>query len=298
MILMLNGQLVKTITSDGLELQGFWVNKKSNVAVVHFHGTSGDFYTHEFIDVLGETLSSEEISFLTTNNRGHDVYAYLRKHMDGRIKWASIGGAFERFEDCVIDIEAWINFIEKQGVKKVILQGHSLSQKLIYYQFMRNDRRIIGQIHLSPGNDSGFMFYRLGKEKYNEINAMIKKMIEEGREKELLPEELAIVSPMTALAYYGYLTEEGVGNIFPYHNPSSPKWEILSKIKEPLLIIFGELDNFIKPSINEAVQLFKRKAKSSKEVTVGIIKGANHSFVGNEIELADVVIKWLKRTLT
>ena len=227
MIVMLNGQLVKTITSDGLELQGFWINKNSDIAIYHSHGTSGDFYTHKFIDVIGEKLSSEGISFLTANNRGHDVYAYLRKHKEGKIKWASIGGAFERFEDCVFDIEAWIDFLEKQGVKKVIIQGHSLSQKLVYYQFTKNDPRVIGQIHFSPGNDAGFMLFRLGKERYIETNRMIKEMVELGREKELLPEELAIVSPMAALAYHGYLTEYGVGNIFPYHNHESSKWETI-----------------------------------------------------------------------
>ena len=292
---MLIGQLIKAITSDGLELQGFWIDKKSDIAIFHTHGTSGDFYTHKFIDVLGEKFSSEEISFLTANNRGHDVYAYLRKHTDEKIRWASIGGAFERFEDCVFDIETWINFLESQGVKKVILQGHSLSNKLVYYQFIKNDPRVIGQIHLSPGNDAGFMRSRLGKERYIETNKLIKEMVKQGREKELLSKELAIVCPMAALAYYGYLTEDGVGNVFPYHNPESTKWEILSRIREPLLIIFGGSDNFIKPSINEATQLLKEKAKSSKDVTVRIIEGANHSFIGYENELVEAINKWLKK---
>jgi len=291
---MLSGQLVKTVTSDGIELQGFWINKKSDIALFHSHGTAGDFYTHKFIEVLGEKLSSEGISFLTANNRGHDVYADLRKHNKGKVEWAQIGGGFERFEDCILDIKAWLDFLEKQGVKKIILQGHSLSQKLIYYQHIRKDSRIISQIHLSPCNDAGFMYFTLGKEKYQETNEMIKNMIKQGREREMLPKELAVVCPMTALAYNGYLTEDGIGNIFPYHNSESPKWKMLSEIKEPLLVFFGESDNFIKPSIKEAAKLFKEKAKSSENVTVKIIKGAPHSYVGFEDEIVEIIVNWIK----
>ncbi|OGK15664.1 hypothetical protein A3H80_02235 [Candidatus Roizmanbacteria bacterium RIFCSPLOWO2_02_FULL_37_19] len=70
---MLSGQLATTITKDGLELKGFWVNKKSDIAVFHSHGTSGDFYTHNFIELEADKLSKQGISFLTANNRGHDV---------------------------------------------------------------------------------------------------------------------------------------------------------------------------------------------------------------------------------
>ena len=165
---MLSGQLVKTVTSDGLELQGFWADKGSEVAVFHSHGTSGDFYTHKFIEVEGEKLSADGSSFLTANNRGHDVFADLRKHSKGKVEWSTIGGGFEKFEDCVFDIKAWVDFLEKQGVKKIILQGHSLSQKILYYQHKEKDSRVIGQIHLSPQNDAGLMYYALGKEKYAE----------------------------------------------------------------------------------------------------------------------------------
>jgi alpha-beta hydrolase superfamily lysophospholipase len=294
---MLNGELVKTITSDGIELQGFWINKKSDLALYHSHGSAGDFYSHNFIDVIGEKISSEGISFLTANNRGHDVYAYLRKHTDEKIKWTQIGGSFERFEDCFLDISSWIDFLKAQGTKKVILQGHSLCQKLVYYQYIKSDPRVAGQVYLSPGNDAGLMLSALGEEKYQKTNKMIKKMIEEGREKEMLPKELALVCPMAAIAYNGYLTEESVGNIFPYHNPDSKKWEALSRIEDPLLIIFGEADNLIKPSIKEAAHLFKEKTKSSKNVDVEIIKQANHSFTGYENELSNIINAWIKQLI-
>ncbi len=289
------GQLAKTVTSDGIELQGFWINNNSDIAVFHSHGSAADFYTQKFIEVIGEKLSSKGISYLTANNRGHDVYAYLRQHRDGKIRWTQVGGGFERFEDCTLDIKAWIDFLEAQGIKRVILQGHSLCQKLVFYQYMKADPRVIGQIYLSPGNDASLMYSTLGQEKYRETNRMIKEMVEQGRDKDMLPKELTAVCPMAAIAYYGYLTEDSVGNIFPYHNPKSPKWQALSSIREPLLVIFGEADNLIKPSIEETSKLLKEKASASKDLTVKIVKNANHSFIGHENEVAEIIDGWVER---
>jgi len=290
---LLQGSLVKTITPDGLELAGFWVDRKSDTAVFHSHGTSGDFYTHEFIGREARELEKLGVSFLTANNRGHDVYADVRCHKEGKISWVQGGGAFEAFENCVLDISAWLDFLSQQGIKKVILQAHSLTQKILYYQHIKHDPRVIGQIHLSPCNDAGFMLATLGKEKYQETNTMITQMMAEHKEKELLPPELAVVCPMATRAYSGYLTEESVGNLFPYHDPTSLKWEILGQTIDPLLAIFGGSDGFIKPSITEAAKLFGEHAASARNKAMIVIPEAPHSYIGYEIPLVEEILTWI-----
>lgn len=293
---MLHGSLVKTTTCNGLELAGFWVDAKSDTAVFHSHGTAGDFYTHKFIEVEAKSLAKTGISFLTANNRGHDVYADIRKHEKGQVTWAQIGGGFERFEDCVLDISAWLDFLTKQGIKKVILQGHSLTQKALYYQYHKHDKRVFGQIHLSPQNDAGLMFYALGQKKYVATNKKILRMIKTGRGNEILPKELSPVSYVTsALMYSGYLTEEGAGTLTPYHNPQSPQWEVLKKTTEPLLIVFGSKDVYMKPSVAAAAELIKAKATSAKSLQVQVITGAAHSYIGFEDQLVNTIMKWMKQ---
>ncbi|MBI1973688.1 DUF1749 domain-containing protein [Candidatus Micrarchaeota archaeon] len=299
----LDGQLVKTVTSDGIELHGFLADSGSDTAVLHVHGTAGDFYTHEFLWMEAEMLAKMGISFLTTNNRGHDVYTDLRKHeKNGKVAWETIGGAFERFEDCVLDIGAWIDFLEKQGAKRVILQGHSLTHKLVYYQHAKKDPRVIGQIHLSPCNDAGYLNNTLGKERFAEATSLIKKLVAEGRGKEMLPPHIAVVCPMGAMAGYGYLIEDGVGNLFPYHKPDSPNWSSLSKIREPLLVVFGGADEFIRPSIakqatlHDAARIFKQKASSAASVSTRVIEGSAHSYIGFEGELVSTIRDWLRQT--
>lgn len=294
---MLNGALVKTITEDGLEHAGFWMDQKSDIAVFHSHGTAGDFYTHKFIETEGEMLSKLGISFLTANNRGHDVYADIRKHTKKGVEWTQIGGGFEKFEDCVLDIGAWLDFLTQQGVKKVILQSHSLTQKILYYQHQTHDPRVAGQILLSSQNDAGLMYYALGEDKYKKTNLKIEKMVQEGKGNEKLPKELSPVSYETsALMYLGYLTELGSGTLTPYHSPNSPQWKVLEEIKEPLLIIYGGADAYMKPSVQEAVKLMKKHAKSSKSLTVQIIKNATHSYIGYEDILVKSIINWITDT--
>lgn len=293
---MLTGQLVKTITSDGLELQGFWADRKSKIAVFHSHGTAGDFYTHKFIDVEGEKLSAKNISFLTANNRGHDVYADIRKHRKGKIEWTTIGGGFEKFEDCLLDIKTWLDFLQKQGAKKVILQGHSLSQKILYYQHIKKDKRAVGQIHISPQNDAGLMYYALGKKKYEEVNKKIQKMLKAGKGNETLAKELSPVSYVTsAQMYYGYLTEDGTGTLTPYHNPDSPNWKTISQVKEPMLVVFGSEDVYMKPSVEIAARLIREKTKKTPDTTIRIVKGAQHSYIGYEKELVRTILDWINK---
>lgn len=288
----MKGELVTVITADGLELKGFFSDQKSEIAIFHSHGTAGDFYTHEFIEVEGNKLNNEKISFLTANNRGHDVYADIRLHKNGKVEWTQIGGGFEKFEDCLFDIDAWINFLVKRGVKKIILQGHSLSQKILYYQSKRANKKVIGQIHISPCNDAGLMKSILGDKKYLETNKMISGMVKFGKGNNKLSKQLSAVCPMNAIAYYGYLVEGGEGNLFPYHNPKSKKWTALEKTIEPLLAIFGGDDIYIKPSNKIASDLFKQKNKNTE---TKIIKSADHSYIGYEKELITVIFDWIKK---
>lgn len=292
---MLDGSLVRTVTTGGLELVGFLADQKSDLAVFHSHGTAGDFYTHKFIEIEAEMLVKQGISFLTANNRGHDVYADIRKHAKKGIEWTQIGGGFEKFEDCLFDIAAWLDFLTKQGVKRVILQSHSLTSKILYYQHHKHDKRVVGHILLSSQNDAGLMFYALGKKKYEKTNDEITKMVKEGKGNTLLPKELSPVSYETsALMYAGYLTEEGPGTLTPYHSPNSSQWEVLEQTKEPLLVVYGSADVYMKPSVETAVEQIKKHAKSTTRLTLKVIEGASHSYVGYERQLAGIIIHWVK----
>jgi len=184
--------------------------------------------------------------------------------------------------------------LTEQGINKVILQGHSLSQKNLYYQQIKKDSRVIGQIHLSPQNDSGLMYYALGSEEFAKTDQLIQQKIEAGLTKEVLPAKLSPVSYVTSVQMYaGYLTQKGPGNLTPYHTPDDPQWQMLEDTTDPLLFVYGGEDVYMKPSVDEAIAQIKRHAKSTKSLTVAKIAGATHSYLDKEIELISAIQSWV-----
>ena len=72
-----------------------------------------------FVEVE-ETVSFPKISFLTANN-ADDVYADIRKHNGEQIDWTQIGGAYEIFEESLLDI-GMVEFLSDRGVKKLFFR--------------------------------------------------------------------------------------------------------------------------------------------------------------------------------
>lgn len=141
------------------------------------------------------------------------------------------------------------------------------------------------------------MLVKYGEKKYKEIGQGIKKLVKDGKGKELLPPELSIICPMSAITYSGYLLEDGAGTLHPYHNPSSKNWKAFENIRESTLVVFGEKDSFINhscksKSVDEIVSLLK--SKKTGDLTVRVIKDANHSYMGTEDGLMKTILLWLK----
>lgn len=121
----MNYPIIQVKTQNSLLLYGLYLPVlKRDTIFINIHGTASNFYENYFIEILAKKLSEEEISMLSTNNRGAGVYDAYQK----------TGAAVEKFEDCLIDIDAWIEFALKEGYRNIILSGHSLgTEKVVYY---------------------------------------------------------------------------------------------------------------------------------------------------------------------
>lgn len=117
--------IVTVNTADGLQLAGYYSPIPGSKSVlINIHGTASNFYAEGFEAPIANKLDEIGISTLFTNNRGHDILA----------TWQKTGAANEKFEDCLIDIDAWIQFALEQGHEHVLLSGHSLgTEKVVYY---------------------------------------------------------------------------------------------------------------------------------------------------------------------
>ena len=134
-------ELVRMNSIDGIEMVGilYEPEEKSNTIVIHVHGLCGNFYENRFLDILAKTYTNKGISFLTFNNRGTNFISELLKGNEFEI----IGGCYEKFIDCLLDIEGAINYDKEKGYKDIIIEGHISSNENASLEYGKDDILIL-----------------------------------------------------------------------------------------------------------------------------------------------------------
>jgi alpha-beta hydrolase superfamily lysophospholipase len=204
----INGEFVRVMTEDGLELNGVYVEpsqrpkvkgQEPRVCVVHVHGWDGNFYENRFIDYAARVCSRMGIGFVSGNNRGHDYIADILRDRSQKAKaksqkakpsggpdYVQVGGIYEELTDCVPDIRAWVDFAIGRGAKGVILQGHSHGAiKVTHYLVTTRDPRVCGLILLSPSDDMGLARKQLG-ERFSWVLSRAREVTSKGSGRKLL----------------------------------------------------------------------------------------------------------------
>jgi len=128
--------IVKVTTVDGYPLHGALsenTKNKKNI-LIHFHGSAGNFYSHSYLAVLARAANQLNWAYLSTNNRGSYVYEL-------ELGTKASGAAIEIFEECLRDIDAWIEFALARGYENIILEGHSFGTNKVQYCALRGKYR-------------------------------------------------------------------------------------------------------------------------------------------------------------
>src|ERR1700679_4021381 len=140
-------ELVGFETADGLRIDGLFVPPRDELSIVHVHGKCGNFYQNDFIKPMLSMFEHAGIGFLSFNNRGHDCIA--EGYRRGEFEY--VGGSVERFDDCLLDIDAAVEFVREFGCG-VIVQGHSSgAEKALHYALERPEN-VNGIVLLSPSD--------------------------------------------------------------------------------------------------------------------------------------------------
>lgn len=289
---MMKTTFTEAITEDKLLLQGLLHKSEDSVgkAVLHIHGMAGNFYFNRFYNSMAKSFTDKGWGFLTVNTRGHDVASWTRVAGE-KENYKMIGNAQERFEDCLIDIRCWIKFLEKQGYKDIILQGHSLGAvKVAYYQAKTKNPRVQGLILISP---SDMIALAEAEKNRGEWLETARRMIKEGRGDELMPGILWDYYLISANTYLDFSLRDDAVDVFNLYDRDKPS--VLKDIKVPILAIYGEKDDASVLPVKESLEIISKKVTNSPKFDTAIIKGAPHSFFGHEEELAEIIAKWLER---
>jgi pimeloyl-ACP methyl ester carboxylesterase len=281
--------IIKTVTADHLELYGILTEAEGekDAVLINIHGTSGCFYVEEYTPFFAEELPALGIATLFTNNRGSHVME----------AWQKSGAALEMFEDCVLDIDAWIQFALHLGYRRIILQGHSLgTEKVVYYMNKGKYPPAVAAVILLGVSDSFGNQARIAKGFPADPMAEAKRLMAEGKGEHFLtsvwrPHGGAV--PQSAASYLNFFSP---GSELSKAIPLRQRGDLFfyRAIRVPILVAVGEFDPFTCIPVQEALRLLE---KENPRTRTRLVAGADHEFSGKSEELLKIVKYFLREHL-
>ncbi len=277
-------------TERGVVLNGVLFRKSetktSDTVMIAITGIHGNFYSNPFYYNIGDTLNSSNIDFIyaQTNDAFGEIPTVNVKTMEKEL----IGSWNERFSYTEDDIEAYLNFAEKEGYKHIILSGHSLgANKVIYYLSRNNDKRVEHFFLLSPANLSYMMSGVTDKEK-----SIIKEQIERGDGDKKLPFPfMGWVDCIANTAYDWYFG----GLLNNVHTSVNGDFSQAEKINHTGALLVGTYDNFTDGDPSEFLRNLNKHIPTSKENKLIFIEGTGHTYQMKNQEVAEDILLQLKK---
>ncbi len=287
--------LQKITTRDGVALRGgvVWPDRKGEVAMVLVHGLCGSAYAwFERIEPLVALFRKRRIAVASFSTRGSGVVTSLAKVAPTQGRGAKqkfrSGGAFEKFEECVYDIRATIDFLSRNGYRRIVLVGHSTgANKAVHYVYTTKDRRVKKLILLGPLSDVVGEMQARGKS--------FKKFLQNAKAQVARGKGNALFMPVypkhlwSAKRYLSLYTPGSREDVFPYYNPKA-HWRALEHIRVPTLVVLGDHDQYLDRDVGEVMEAFQKHIRQFRGI---VIPGADHSFNKREKELAHAIARFI-----
>lgn len=275
-------ELVRIKSIDGIELVGLLSSprEKTNKIVVHVHGLNGNFYENRFLDILATSYTNNNYAFLSFNNRGREFITEFIKNDS----FVTIGGSLERFKDSILDIEGVLNWVKDQGYQDIILEGHSYGCSKVLYSYNKlHNLNIKKIVLLAPCDTPAECMKFLSKEEYEKNKLDATKLVNDGKENELINFSVMANNKIAAGTYYNDFLPGGENDFIRYRDGANGKSEILNDIEIPVYITFGNQDECV---LTENIDVIETYLKNNiKNCYIQIIDGADHSYTNKFIEL-------------
>lgn len=282
--------IVEVKTLDNITLYGLLSeSQQKDLILINIHGTGSCFYVEGFEKEFSENLPINGISTLFTNNRGNQVMEC----------WQETGAAIEKFEDCLKDIDAWIEFVLKKGYKKIILQGHSLgTEKVVYYMEKgKYKEKIVGVVLLGFSDSYGVQMKFLRTQNIDPMDEAI-KLVENGKGYQFLTSVWkchAGVIPQNAESYINFFSQNSeLSKALPIRNGKDLTY--YQNIKTPILGVICENDEWMKTitTVSKSVEIMREENGNAQ---IEVISDTDHSFSGKQKELLNIVHKFIKEKI-
>lgn len=280
-------KLTAVKTADGELLSGLIVEPKGRkkAALIWVHGMASAFDTGQvMMRLVSSQLTKQGVGYFKFNNRGHHLADYGAR--------GYVGTGFEKFRGSLKDIDAVVRYVRSRGYKRIFFAGHSTGANKIVYYAHRNPRVTKGLILLAPVSDIvGFMKDK-GKDEWKEALRIAKKLVRKDP-KSFMPSEYGIWSATRFLSAHqpGF-----VEDTFPWYNPKA-RWTALRSIRRPLLVLFGDKDDYLDRPVKEVIESFRTHAVRTRSFSSQAFIGAPHGFQDFQYAVSRTIVKWIQKQL-
>lgn len=275
-------------TRDGITLDGIYIKprRKSDTALIWVHGLGSRFSSGQTrTEKISTATSRSKIGYFNFNNRGHDTV-----NRDGIGKRKNLGRAFERFEDCIKDIQTVIREARRLGFKNIFLAGHSTgANKILYYLYKTKDRSVKGLLLIAGLSDISAAAEKMGGKELQRRVKIVENLSRKNPAA-LVPEKFGLYSRARYLSLFQPGRNE---DTFPYYNLNG-SWKVLKNIRVPIAVVIGSRDEYLDLQPKNFIEIFRKNAVATKSFSGIIIKGAGHSFRRKEKELSRAIVSWMR----
>jgi alpha-beta hydrolase superfamily lysophospholipase len=278
--------VVQITTPRNCTLNGLWFGpRKAKKVIILVHGLTGSAFS---MNPMVNALVSPSTAVLTFNSRGFGQINSIKKGS----KFLLAGTAHEVFTDCVDDIQGAINFAKKNGVRQVMLAGHSTGcQKIVYWASKRKDRKVKGLILFGPLSDYSGALKAKGKRALERGVAYARKQIAAGRSSELMPKQFVEWFACDAQRYVSLYSPDSSEEIFTYaRSIVIPK--TLRKVAFPTLVLLAGADEYGDMPPKSIAAWFSDRLKTKNKVV--IVSKVGHSFKGGEKAVVKAIRGFMK----
>lgn len=266
---------IETIrTDDGIGLKGLFLEAIDSDRVCLFiPGCCGNFVDNDFMRIIGIELVKNNYNVLCANTRG-SFMMNSSFHPQNLEKPKQIGVAYENFEDCIYDIDAWIKHLISKGYKQVDIICHSSgSNKLIYYMNcdVKGKEFINNIVFLSPPDFANRI--RCYSD-YEDLLREAKENVEFGNPNKLIKVHFFY---KTSSSFLDMMSSKNFDNL-PLVNGGAKDFSQYTNIDKAISIIYGSEENYIKNYTDKLIAF----ANPNASVECFEIIGADHIYFGKE----------------
>ncbi|QQS43588.1 DUF1749 domain-containing protein [Candidatus Roizmanbacteria bacterium] len=296
--------LVHFLTTDKLRLPGLLYEPKTPTkrAAIYLHGCgSSSVFYKPVMNLWGKQFTQKNIAFFPFNNRGAHLVKSLHQETGEAEAERILGGTYyERIAECVNDIDGAITFLRANGYNTFYLIGHSTgANKIVVYNQLSKQNPVSKYILLAGGDDTGLNYEMFGEKRFQAALKRAKQEIDRGNEMKIAPKYL-YPEPYTYRSLYDVLNPDGDYNTFPFYEylhkqrlSKKPLFDMYRNIEKPMLIVYGEQDEFCFNNVNGCVEALKKNTNPKSHTTFEIISDTGHGFDGKEEELGKMMTEWL-----